>query len=55
MLGGKTCIAQSLYIGYYPKGSLFRCGFTKIFAGLKLLVYTNVALVLKKPISGADG
>lgn len=42
MLDGKAYITQSLLIEYWPDGSLLRCGFTKIFAGLKLLVYTDV-------------
>lgn len=42
MLDGKAYITQSLLIEYCPDGSLFRWGFTKVFAGLKLLVYINV-------------
>lgn len=55
MLGGKAYIAQSLFIEYCPKVSLFRYGFTMIFAGLKLLVYTNINYWLKKNMFGCLG
>lgn len=48
MLDGKVYITHSLCTECCPKGSLFRCGFTKIFAGLQLLLYVNELLIKKK-------